>query len=104
MMNEALQELRPLVLLSLQQALLGMVTRDLRAVEVAIEDRRVHGRFVYDGALTEKHREIVDEVETLVIADLEDDVVVEFEAVSVKAPEPVAFVRPTTYCYLRHET
>lgn len=102
-MTDERNELRIRTLLSVQRALLGMVTADLRAVEVAIADRRIQGVFMYDGDLTEEHAEIVDEVETLVIADMEDDVLVEFEAVSVKAPAPVAFVRDTTYCFLRSE-
>jgi hypothetical protein len=102
-MTDERNELRISALLSVQRALLGMVSADLRAVEVAIADRRIRGSFMYDGDLTEEHAEIVDEVETLVIADMEDDVQVEFEAISVKAPAPVAFVRDTFYCFLRRE-
>ena len=102
-MSEAWLELRIDVLLSLQQALLGVVTADLRAVEVTLEDRRVTGRFVYDGAVTEQHRELVREVETLVVADLEDDVIVEFTPVTIRAPEPIPLVRGTTYGFLRRE-
>ena len=50
-----------------------MITSDLRAAEIAVEDGRVTGRFVYDGDLTDEQREIVREVETQVIGDLEDD-------------------------------
>jgi hypothetical protein len=104
MMSGADQELRIAVLLSLQQALLGMVTPDLRAVEVHIQGRSVRARFMYDGAVTEGHRELGDEVETLLIADLEDDVSAQLEVISVPSPEPVVLVRGTTYCYLRRET
>lgn len=102
-MSEAPNELRTDALLSVQRALLGMVTRDLRAVEVAIDNRNISGRFVYDGVLTEEHRAIVGEAETLVIGDMDDDVKVEFEAVSAPVPEQVAFVRGTTFCFLRRE-
>ncbi len=102
-MSGATQELGAEVLLSVQQALLGMVTNDLRAVEIDVEGRQVTGRFAYDGDLTEEHREIVSEVETLVIGDLEEDVLVEFVPVSVPVPEPVAIVRGTTYSFLRRE-
>jgi hypothetical protein len=104
MMSGADQELRIAVLLSLQQALLGMVTPDLRAVEVDIQGRSVRARFMYDGAVTAGHRALVDEVETLLIADLDDDVSAQLEVISVPSPEPVALVRGTTYCYLRCET
>ena len=58
---------------------------------------------MYDSHLTEEHAEIVNEVEGLVVGAMEDDVHVEFEAVSVKAPAPVGVVRDTIYCYLRRE-
>lgn len=103
-MSNADPQLRVTVLLSLQRALLGMVTPDLRAVEVEVKGRRVYGRFMYDGAVTDEHRELVDEIETLLIADLEDDVSAQLEALSAPSPEPVAIVRGTTYCYLRRET
>lgn len=102
-MNGPTVDLRRLVLLSLQRALLGMVTPDLRAVEVWVDGRRVRGRFAYDGDIDEAREELVREIETLVIADLEDDVIVEFDAEAVPVPEPVAFVRGSDYCYLRRE-
>ena len=96
-------ELRPLVLLSLQKALLEMVTPDLRAVEVWIEDRSVRARFAYDGELTDDHREVVSEIEGLVVGDLPDDAKVEFEAAPIPHPEPVAIVRESVFAYLRRE-
>ena len=94
---------RPLVLLSLQRALLGMVTPDLRAVEVEIGNRRVLAHFYYDTEVTEEHEAIVSEVEGLVIGDLDDDVEVRFTAEWVRPPQPVGLVRGTTYGYLRRE-
>jgi len=92
-MSGAHQELRIAVLLSLQRALLGMVTPELRAVEVDIQGRSVHGWFMYDGAVTAEQRELVNEVETLLIADLEDDVIAQLEAKSVPSPGHVALAR-----------
>jgi hypothetical protein len=96
-------ELRPLVLLSLQQGLLGMITPDLRAVEVRIAGRHVRARFAYECDLTEEHGELVSEVEGLVIGDVPDDVTVDFEAVSVPLTEPVGLVRDSAYAFLRRE-
>lgn len=103
-MSAASPDLRRAVLLSIQRALLGMVTPDLRAVEVWVDGRRVRGRFAYDGEIDDDHEELVREVETLVIADLEDDVVVEFDAEAVPMPEEVAYVRESDYVYLRRES
>jgi hypothetical protein len=99
-----MSEFRTLVLLSLQRALLGMVTPDLRSVEVALDGGRVHAIFAYDGDVTDDHREIVSEVEGMLIGDLDDDVDVRFEAERITPPAPVGVVRGTTYCYLRRET
>ncbi|MCW2995323.1 MAG: hypothetical protein JWQ18_2818 [Conexibacter sp.] len=99
-----MNEFRTLVLLSLQRALLGMVTPDLRSVEVALDEGRVHATFTYDGVVTDDHRELVSEVEGMVIGDLDDDVEVQFEAERRTPPDPVGVVRGTTYCYLRRET
>jgi hypothetical protein len=102
-MSKTDQEFRALVLLSLQRALLGMVTADLRAVQVELTDRAVEGRFIYDGDITSEHDELVDEVETLLIADLDDDMAVRLHAVSVPAIGSVLPVSGVTYCYLRRE-
>jgi hypothetical protein len=81
-----------------------MVTADLRAVEVAVEGRRVDARFTYESEITDEQEEIVNEIEGLVIGDLDDDVEVRFNAECVRPPQPVGLVRGTTYCYLRRET
>ena len=96
-------ELRALTLLSLQQALLGSVTPDLRAVEIWIEGRQVRASFSYDGEISGEHREAVSEIETLVLADLPDDVEVRFEPASVPHSHPVGIVRDSVYAYLRRE-
>src|SRR5688572_4739545 len=96
-------ELHTLALLSLQQALLGMVTRDLRAVECWIEPREVRASFKYEKRITEDHRAAVTEVETLVMADLPDHVAVQFEAVCVPLSEPAGVVRDSVYALLRQE-
>lgn len=95
---------RTSVLLSLQRALLGMVTPDLRSVEVALDGDRVHGLFTYDGEVTDDHREIVGEVEGMVIGDVDDDVEVRFEIERVTPPAPLRIAQGATYCYLRRET
>lgn len=98
-----MEDLRTRALLSLQRALLGMVTPDLRAVEVALDGRQVRAHFYYDGDLTEEHAEIVNEIEGLVIGDLDEDVDVCFNAKCVRPPAPVGVGRGTVYCYLRRE-
>jgi hypothetical protein len=64
-------EFRVTVLLSLQAALVGAVTPDLRAVLVVPNREITKIRFVYDTrSVDEEILELVSEVETLVLADL----------------------------------
>jgi NADH:ubiquinone oxidoreductase subunit D len=68
------------VLLTMQTALLGMVTPELRGVTVEFDARRIHALFVYDGAITDEMHDIVSTVEGEVMATYVDHLV-EFEAV-----------------------
>jgi hypothetical protein len=100
-MNETSAEMRIRVLLSLQRALLGMVTPSLQGVAVAWEARRITGRFIYDADGDDDG--IVREVETEVLADFEDDVVVDFSVeVAASAAAPTLGERET-WAYLRRD-
>jgi hypothetical protein len=72
-MNEI--ELRRQVLLSMQVALLGMVTAALRSVSVSWTMRSVRLRFVFADPVSESDRELVSEVETEMIASLPEQTV-----------------------------
>jgi methyl coenzyme M reductase beta subunit len=96
-------ELRPLVLLSVQRALLGLVTPDLRAVDVAITGRNVTGRLTYDGEITDEQAQIASEVEGMVIGDVDDDVEVRFVAERVPRQDSVQLMPGAAFCYLRRE-
>jgi hypothetical protein len=63
----------------------------------------VRASFAYDGEVSVEHREAVSEIETLVLAELPDDVEVQFDAVSVPRPLDVGIVRDSVYAYLRRE-
>lgn len=96
-------EFRVQVLLSIQQALLGLVTPDLRAVAARIHPGSVEGQFIYGGPVTELQEETVEEFETLVLADLKPPVSVNFAAVAAPPPAELDFAGGATYCYLRRE-
>lgn len=92
------------VLLSVQRALLGAVTSDLRAVAVRCTPTRIDGRFVYDsGADVDSSIEIVQEVATLVIADQEDYVEVEFVAEFLSGAVDLVLERDEIWAFLRRE-
>jgi hypothetical protein len=95
--------LRTAALLSLQRALWGMVTPDLRGVAMAIGDGRVHARMIYEQEPTDEQLEIISEVETLVIADFLPEVEVVVVADTVP-PDRVADLLPGEgWVYLRRE-
>ncbi|WP_308797711.1 hypothetical protein [Agromyces silvae] len=65
------------VLLSVQGALLGLVTPNLRGVAVAARKPTIRLRFIFENDPSEDDRENVALAETYVIADFEDFVTVE---------------------------
>ncbi len=69
-------EMRVRVLLSMQRALLGAVTPALRGVAVTWNEHRISARFVYDAS--GDYVDLVQETETQVLADFDDDVTTDF--------------------------
>lgn len=57
-----------IVLLALQQALLGEVSERLRAVTVSYDDTSVHFDCIYDGDIRDEDRESMSCVETELMA------------------------------------
>ncbi len=95
---------RARALLSVQRALLGSVTHDLRAVSVRCGPITVAGRFVYDAdADLDGRLEIVREVETLVIADHDDGVDVEFVAEAIASSDAAALDPGEVWAFLRKD-
>lgn len=69
-MNTSTVDLRVRVLLTLQAALLGMVTANMRAVLVSWTDKDVRVRVVFDQGVSPEDVEIVSEIESEVISHL----------------------------------
>lgn len=92
---------RGLVLASFQRAMLGVVTPELRAVLLDLT-QGVRVRFVYAVEVDDEIRDLVDDVETEMLADLEPDVPV--EAVIETDPDgPVTVTDPEFLAFRRHE-
>lgn len=60
-MDLSSEQLRTRVLLSIQRALLGMVTPSLRGVAVTWGDSAINARFIYDADDRAQSRELVQE-------------------------------------------
>jgi hypothetical protein len=79
-------ELRIPALLSVQRALWGRVTPDLRGVAVSWPEGGIIVRCVYEGGVDEDTRELVSEAETETMADFDPEVEVRYE-IEVVGPE-----------------
>lgn len=90
------------VLLSIQRALLDMITPDLRGVAVSWNSHEIRARFIYD-AIVEDTRELVGEIETLVLADFPDDVMTRFHVELTPAPGERVLGDNEVWVYLRRE-
>ena len=92
---------RSIVLVALQQALLGEVTDRLRCVTVRYSDVAVHFTAYVDGALTDDDREAMSRVETELMAVLPESEAVSHTVVRLDAPAPLP--KDTTWVYYRAE-
>jgi hypothetical protein len=69
-------ELRVRILLTMQVALLGMVTNNMRAVLVSWTETNVQVRIVFESAVSPSDNERVSEIESEVISHLPNHTVV----------------------------
>jgi hypothetical protein len=102
-MSGGQNDLRTMALLSVQRALWGKVTPDLRAVAVSWGPRSIRARFVYEHDITDDLRELVSEAETEVIADAPEDVSVKFSDEVRPVSSPLRTASNEWWAYLRRE-
>lgn len=98
-------ELRVRVLLTLQVALLGMVTAHMRSVLVSWTDKDVWVRVVFDQMVSPEDIELVSEIESEVMSHLPDHAVIcHAEAcltpttLEINAQEVLVFQRASAEC------
>ncbi len=89
-------------ILSVQHALLGCVSPNLRGVTCASASDRVFMRFVFDGEIAADDREAASEAETEVLADFPDRRV-KFECVRLDSPAPLNQLTLDWWAYIRRE-
>jgi hypothetical protein len=90
------------VLLSLQRALLGEVTPNLRAVTVNYDDTSIHFEAFFDGAISDDEREGMSLVETEVLADFPAVHKVTHEVIRMDAPAMIP--KDRIWVYFRKES
>lgn len=86
------------VLLSLQQALLGEVGYNLRAVTVKYAEESVHFEAYFNGEVADEDREAMLLVETEVMADFPSTHAITHEVIRLDAPELIPKDRIWVYC------
>lgn len=92
---------RAKVLLSVQRALLGEVTPELRGLSVEVNDTHVRLTSYFAGRLTAEQKDTVSTITAEVAADLPHDWTIEDEAVSL--PESERLPEIAIWAYRRKE-
>lgn len=92
-----------MVLLSVQYALRGAVTPDLRAVLIVFDEQLTRMRFIYGSEITAQIRDIVSDIETLVLADLPEGFDARTVIQSIKQPEPIVPEGGEDLIFMRYE-
>lgn len=75
--------------LSLQRALLGVVTKSLRAVSFVLSENFIAIYFFYDGEISEKEEELAWDVAAEVIADFPSSYMVSSKVIQVNYPQKI---------------
>ena len=95
--------LRISALLSLQRALLGEITENMRAVIVSLGDKEIKFRVVFSGNPSSNDEERVSEIETEVIADFFEDVSVTGKAEASNPRERIQYKENEVTVFRRAE-
>ena len=89
--------------LSIQRALLGNVTSNMRAIMAEVSENDIRLFFYYDGEVHENDEEIVSEIETEVIADFDENCNFDVNIIRLDYPFPIK--NRSGFCvYLRKES
>ena len=94
-------DIRNLLCLSIQRALLGEISPFLRAVVFSYISKEIEVRFYFDGVIKEEDLESVSYIETQVIADY--DVVYTVSAICKRLDFPDPIIDQGIWVYYRRE-
>jgi hypothetical protein len=89
------------VLVALQQALLGEVTANLRAVTVSYDETSIHIEAYFDGEIHDEEREAISLVETEVMAEFPPTHMITHELIRRDAPALIP--KDRAWVYFRKE-
>lgn len=95
-------ELRISVLLSIQRALLGAITPNIRGIACAWNKSKITIYCYFDGEITEEDEDSMDCVATEVIADFLEHTV-DLQCITVNVSESLTQHRLLAWVYMRKE-
>ncbi|QPC91860.1 hypothetical protein [Mesorhizobium sp. INR15] len=98
-----MHEIRAKLLLSVQRALLGAVSPNLRAVTCGWHEVEIKLRFVFDGEIAEENFEDAGVVASEVAADFPAPWTVDEDIVRLDCPQDLRLTALTLWAYLRKE-
>lgn len=99
MMNSSL---RVRLLLATQMALLGRISPNIRAISCCFVDENIKAKAIFDGAILESDREMMDEVGSELASHFED-ANVDVECLRIDSPKGFREEMLEWYVYLRRE-
>ena len=90
------------LLLSINRALLGEITPNIRGITCAYNENKIIIRCCFEGEITEENEESMDCVEAEVIADF-PGYAIDLQCITVNMYESLAQHRLSTWVYMRKE-
>ncbi|HDK6330971.1 hypothetical protein AAHY48_19675 [Klebsiella variicola subsp. variicola] len=75
--------------LSVQRALFGNVTPNIRAVVAELSGKNISLLFYFDGQIDDDDKELVSVIETEIIADFDEDFTVDTTVKRLDPPQPI---------------
>ncbi|BCQ28289.1 hypothetical protein NK8_64780 (plasmid) [Caballeronia sp. NK8] len=95
-------DFRVRLLLSLQVALLGNISANMRAVTCRLEGSDIKVRAMFDGAVSEEDSATVDEIGSELASHFDHEMV-DVECLRVDAPQPISTSNDELIAYRRKE-
>lgn len=97
-----MEKLRGQVLLSLQRALLGAISKNVRGVACAWDDSRIQITAIFDDVISDEDNEAMEIVCSEVVSDFPDHQV-GVKCVRLDYPQAITSASADTWVYMRSE-
>lgn len=91
-----------ILLLSIQRALLGEITPNIRGITCDLYDSQIIIRCYFEGQVTKDNKESIDSVEAEVIADF-PKFAIDLQCLMVNKPESLEQYKLSAWVYMRKE-